>query len=1034
MRVLAIAERPDGDEEEDEEDYWYNGAALDGSRQGQFPASLVIPIDSNEVEGGNQSMLEPNAKVPEPAPTGLTMAPAGLSSEEKAIDPSVPLDTPEQPAMELQRDQTAYPVNESSQSEIPMENEKKGDHVATDDAIRPEQSPVAFAHTSTPVHSGTEGSEMKSVNPNSEITDGNTKATSSEGATSTKALLDEERTTSTAAPSTKDTDVPDPSRLSLRERIAAFNKPADKGPPPIPRGKPGGWKRPPPPENGQKPPMPTDKESRAAAAPRATQPLGEPVRNDAPGSFSASDAKSSIKLSLKERMAALQRSDAEAKPPAPAPTRKLSRDVERDAPAEEEPDEDEAARRAAIAQRMARMGGQRMGPFGGVAKAQPETIPAAKPSEPLETALDDAAGPTDAGAESAEPATEVPVPKAETAESDAPETLVFPRRTAAPRTRRAKATPPEVPTSIETEEPKDVSNNAGPSDNVETPSSAQEPATNNEFEQYHQTPRSTSQVSPSEEPVVSKVTSVGASAAPLHAQEPMMPRGTDAQVPAVSPSQAESMPGVLQEPAAEQAPQVPAEDVQGMPVPTAYREVARPELPSEMSDGSELGAASVPAQEAPRSVPPSPAAQPEIATEEQADVDPSAQNVPELKSMPQQSADEHQAGKTETARSEVPGAFPTQEPAVFAVPEQADSGNMESPVRLESIIATSVQPPTPGEEMQHFVPDSTPIVRAVPPFRSAPPPPMASSQREDVPEAIPTQGEASSSSNPVVAGTDSSEADDFASHRHQLEQLLDSDQGTSELPYTQERAIDNKQDTAEPAFARVTKVSPDEGRVPEHADRNGQEALPVPPLDLGPKDSLGLPQGPGLSRADSLTSDKTSPAAPVFMPSPSDVSFPTFVSPNLPPQDDLPTVSEEDVEQERRAQIAQRMAKLGGQRIAGMPGMPVPPRQSTQPPMPVNESIPPPQTPSAQPEAPVLPQEPTLPEVSAVATPEVTPAVHPQRPARRAPTLPAEANVASNAPESDELRSPPGRAPPSRPPPSRVPPPPGSMQAPYDGQ
>mgnify|MGYP002717425427 CR=1 FL=1 len=51
LRVLGYADRGAEEEEaEEEDDRWYVGEWLDGSRQGQFPASLVVRINSEEVD------------------------------------------------------------------------------------------------------------------------------------------------------------------------------------------------------------------------------------------------------------------------------------------------------------------------------------------------------------------------------------------------------------------------------------------------------------------------------------------------------------------------------------------------------------------------------------------------------------------------------------------------------------------------------------------------------------------------------------------------------------------------------------------------------------------------------------------------------------------------------------------------------------------------------------------------------------------------------------------------------------------------
>ncbi|KAG6854297.1 hypothetical protein C0991_008546 [Blastosporella zonata] len=217
---------------------------------------------------------------------------------------------------------------------------------------------------------------------------------------------------------------PKPKPGSLRDRIAAFEKPAGSaapGPAPVPRPKPGGvsWK------------------------PKAPSPPSSPSAADVSserktGGMSASDAKESIKTggSLKERMAALQNRGGFGGPPPvapkppvekpkwkpppviapvdkddddepsrdddlpkpPPPLRKSTSDdksagesdIREPGPAAEEadaetgeaaeadPEEEERQRRAAIAARMARLGGARVGmaPVFGRTQSAKKTEPA----------------------------------------------------------------------------------------------------------------------------------------------------------------------------------------------------------------------------------------------------------------------------------------------------------------------------------------------------------------------------------------------------------------------------------------------------------------------------------------------------------------------------------------------------------------------------------------------------------------------------------------------------------------------------------
>lgn len=126
---------------------------------------------------------------------------------------------------------------------------------------------------------------------------------------------------------------PKPKVCSLRDRIAAFEKPnasSVPGPPPAPRPKPGGlqWK----PKSPSPPPSPGISASEHPAAPKA-------------GGMSASDAKESIGKggSLKERMAALQGKGAFGAPPVTAPKPAVEKPKWKPPPVISPPEEDEIA-------------------------------------------------------------------------------------------------------------------------------------------------------------------------------------------------------------------------------------------------------------------------------------------------------------------------------------------------------------------------------------------------------------------------------------------------------------------------------------------------------------------------------------------------------------------------------------------------------------------------------------------------------------------------------------------------------------------
>lgn len=336
---------------------------------------------------------------------------------------------------------------------------------------------------------------------------------------------------STPAPDTpaQSGDAPEPSKLSFKDRLAAFNKPK-----PTP-GSPGSDGRPGPPPLKPKPAggltwsqrqklreeeekkarqagggevsapaqqaQPTPAPASVSAAPMSTST--EQASNDEKSGMSASDAKASIGLSLKERMAALNNTQAFGGSPAapkpedaaeaaekkptktwkrpevddgaplaipgqmPMPVRSASnRSIEGAGSGEAERPADEQAegaqagegeggeemdeqqkekeRRAAIAARMAKLGGRGM--FGGPPPAlAPKPGANKKPSievEPPATEADQTV-PTSASAEPAPPAAESqPVsPAAATAPGGGIAMPAIPKRAAGPRRRGGGAAP-----------------------------------------------------------------------------------------------------------------------------------------------------------------------------------------------------------------------------------------------------------------------------------------------------------------------------------------------------------------------------------------------------------------------------------------------------------------------------------------------------------------------------------------------------------------------------------------------------------------
>ncbi|WFD26295.1 assembly of actin patch protein [Malassezia nana] len=465
IRVTGYAERTtdpasQGESfEEEEDDRWYLGESLDGSKQGQFPASLV---EMTEMQ--TESQPEQQVQAAQPIPTILPQPPAAHTNE-CAPDTGLEGVHAEEPAnMEAQEEKGATPPLEESMSAMKDEkNQASTSSATTSMDPAPDKTPAPMdPQTSQSVSARSESrSSDRATGMSPESLPVEPPPSSQAPASVETKPLDKvksyqpvssvgERAASdksiTEPLAMQDPTEVEPSRMSLRDRIAAFNRTATKAaPPPIPKGKPGAWKRSQATIDTEKPLFPTQTPPAVASTTgtrdqKAPLPSHRDTNMDIESSsFSASDAKSSIKMSLKERMAALQRGhEGDAKIPAPieqaAPAAHKQEEHAQDP--HEEKSEDEATRRAAIAKRMAALGGRRVdaGLFG---------LSAAPPAPAENNAEQEAS-------ESTKERQAEPV--AETDSSDqVPQTLVVPKRAAAPRTRRTKPTEPTSPMDQETE-------------------------------------------------------------------------------------------------------------------------------------------------------------------------------------------------------------------------------------------------------------------------------------------------------------------------------------------------------------------------------------------------------------------------------------------------------------------------------------------------------------------------------------------------------------------------------------------------------
>ncbi|KAE8248962.1 hypothetical protein A4X13_0g5402 [Tilletia indica] len=665
IRVLSAAPKRDDeeDDDDDDDDDWLVGESLDGSRKGTFPAGFVAyegPDEKNDVtavdstpttatseqvqqqqqphesvrSGSEETAVEsanvPQASVAAESDAGVDAATTvGEESKDLAVDHD-PAPTPE-PATANETDvgagatSTVGEVDEESiiDDDLPV-------HVhATEPVDAPDAVPTSIPSTDfrppPPLPEGLRETIGQLNLPSTDKVEPAKKEEIHDDKAASSPIKIESTPVAATTPvltaSASLTTSPKPSSASssFRDRIAAFNKPVEAGgaaPPPVPRGKPGGWKRPTPTEGSTPAPLLPGKPPALANRPfvktpppppqnivKSSDPVVEQTQggglaaeasvgsNDEKKGLSAADAKSSITMSLKERMAALQRgavapegtSDAapagaaaagdsigssggapSTRPPIPgklsmemrnivlvdpglaaspaaAPARSPTAeptsagpkvessaadtaegsDGAEQATADEQagsnehagapettageadaegaaegvastPEEEEAQRRAAIAQRLARLGGRRVGAPGIGLFGQPMPVgglPPVSPSKPSaskaqETGNEVGEPSRDVGAESSEgatqdktelpgttPADEGSVADAETATPAEAETarsptsaqsdeaqnlLAVPRRAGPPRRKKGPApTPPTtiVPTAVASDEP-----------------------------------------------------------------------------------------------------------------------------------------------------------------------------------------------------------------------------------------------------------------------------------------------------------------------------------------------------------------------------------------------------------------------------------------------------------------------------------------------------------------------------------------------------------------------------------------------------
>ncbi|CAO1623510.1 unnamed protein product [Parajaminaea phylloscopi] len=535
IRVLSAAPKQTQDleeeDEEDEEDVWLVGELRDGTARGTFPSSCVEP--ALDVDDDEES-----TKLPVAGSKALEDSLAGNDSASRQ-DIAPPQELQQNSRQDVVREQAAVRSSQQERSKGEMDGGETGSAPTFESDPPTHSSATEAAPKGTPEVSMPSPSQSAQADIPSSVTPQTT----------------DNAPAVAPAPLKSKPPPPKPKPSGLAARIAAFNQPQNATPsPPLPRGgriNAGSWKR--TAEDNTKAtdqgkdPKNAETTPAVGSETSAPEPTERSSRNNE--GFSAADAASSIKMSLKERMAALQKTGSETsrihgagpEPPHSKPSREAGRpdqvaasgqaapqkpslpederqglsttiaaqetatsgsaNVEADAAhqavgsqeanesrqqgqdydsgnpdgglnqsttiAEDTPErakltssddtpgseDQEAQRRAAIAQRMARLGGQR---FGGGAPALfgAPPPPRAAPTEPAQpdtdigTGQNSAAPQNEARPDSAQEVRQIE-PKSETEmqgtggpSTDPPATLSVPRRTAPPRKKRSALASP----------------------------------------------------------------------------------------------------------------------------------------------------------------------------------------------------------------------------------------------------------------------------------------------------------------------------------------------------------------------------------------------------------------------------------------------------------------------------------------------------------------------------------------------------------------------------------------------------------------
>lgn len=344
IRVTGVAPKTDtaDDEDDDDDDDWLVGETLDGSKSGIFPGSFVEPLDDIEEPSSHEADVKIASAISAPAAAGAIPTEAPTDLQRSVVEEQPPSyqaqvipEAARETAQKAETEQAGFGAPLPPRPPSPDEEDDDQNQEASDPHTRAAEAPTEEAAYDSA--KGTRGTSeaaggaaiggaaagaAAAVEAKGESDASKLEAAQTVAATEAKAV---------ASPPTKSPPAvaskPAGMSSSFRDRLAAFNKPAESAPPPLPKAKLGGWKRPTPVSTEAKPLLPGAPTSASATAVFKSTPVAQqsenspsptsPQASGAGGAFSAADAQTSIKMSLKERMAALQRNEAAAADSAP---------------------------------------------------------------------------------------------------------------------------------------------------------------------------------------------------------------------------------------------------------------------------------------------------------------------------------------------------------------------------------------------------------------------------------------------------------------------------------------------------------------------------------------------------------------------------------------------------------------------------------------------------------------------------------------------------------------------------------------------